>query len=386
MGSAGTLKSSLLAPTNPLALAARDVALFVLNVGDGDGLVLRFPDDGAGYPVYAVVDAFDGPKTINLLDALGANELRFVCATHPHFDHIRGLRTVLQHFAAHVGAFWDSGFRFTSATYEALIEEVERQHIPLLRPTSGFESYIGDARLTVLSPSIYLRNRYDTYGVDVNNASIVLRVAYPERPPSTDYPAPSGVTARKSQPELPTRVMILGGDAQTDAWGRVLDEFPHFAKDAQNWARAIGARTGRQPLACDLFKVSHHGSKRGINLELIERLGDRTGSGPSYGPDVLVTSSASDAESGYGFPHLVTQELLREVRDPLASDKTGRTSHKLDGALGLHHTAQRIDGIAAAGSIAFTVGGDGGRALYRCGDEAGDPIDLACARRVRGLR
>jgi beta-lactamase superfamily II metal-dependent hydrolase len=384
MGSAGTLDPALLAPPAPFALGPADLALFVLNVGDGDALVLRFPDDGAGQPAYAVVDAFDGDKAVALLRDLGATRLRLVCATHPHFDHVKDLRAVLRAFNGNVAEFWDSGFRFTSATYKSLIEEVERQRIPFIRPTSGFETYLGAAQLTVLSPSIYLRNRYDTYGVDVNNASIVLRIAYPERPPSTDYPAPAEVAARRALPDLPTRTIILGADAQTDAWGRVLDEFPHLAKDSENWARAIGVRTGRQPLACDLFKVSHHGSKRGIDLELIERMGDRTGSGPSDGPAILVTSSASDAGSGYGFPHLVTQELLREVRDPLASLSAG--THKPDGALGIHHTAQLLAGGGPAGSIGFVVGADGGRALYRFGDEVGGTIDFTAARRVKGLR
>lgn len=384
MGDAGTLAADLLAPAAPLALAGDELAVFVLNVGDGDGLVLRFPGAAGEGPAFAVVDAFDADKTIALLSALGATELRFVCATHPHFDHVRGLRAVLRAFEGHVDAYWDSGFRFTSATYEALVEEVERQRIPLIRPTSGFELYVGAARLTVLSPSIALRNRYDTYGVDVNNASIVLRIAYPEQPPSTDYPSPSGVEARRALAKLPTRTIILGGDAQTDAWGRVLDEFPHFAKDEENWARAIAVRSGRQPLACDFFKVSHHGSKRGINLELIERFGDRTGTGPSDGPAILATSSATGAASGYGFPHRVTQELLREVRDPLASKLSG--VHQPDGKLGIHHTAQEIEGAGPAGSIAFVVGADGSRALYRLTEAVDEAVDLAHARRATGIR
>lgn len=385
MGSAGTIDAALLDPAAPLVLTPSDFALFVLSVGDGDSLILRFPDDGEG-PSFAVVDCFDAPKTIALLQELGATRLRFVCASHPHFDHIRGLRDVVRAFAGQVGEFWDSGFRFTSATYEALIEEVERQRIRFIRPTSGYEVYVGLVRITVLSPSIALRNRYDTYGVDVNNASIVLRVSYPERAPSTDYPRPSGVAARLALPRLPTRTVILGGDAQTDAWGRVLDEFPHSAPEKTNWSQAISARTGRQPLGCDLFKVSHHGSKRGINFELLERLGDKTGSAISDGPDVLVVSSATDAESDYGFPHLLTQEILREVREPMAA-KIPPGQRKSDGHLGIHNTAQTIvAGGAMAGSIGFTAAADGRRALYRFADNRLDRVDLSVARKVNNLR
>jgi beta-lactamase superfamily II metal-dependent hydrolase len=37
------------------------------------------------------------------------------------------------------------------------------------------EWYYGKVQITALAPSIGLRNRYATYGVDMNNASIVLR-------------------------------------------------------------------------------------------------------------------------------------------------------------------------------------------------------------------
>lgn len=384
MGSAGTLENTLLGAPATLALDDADLALFVLNVGDGDSLVLRFPSIGSG-AAYGIVDCFHADKTLRLLDDLGASRLRFVCATHPHFDHIKGLRAVLKAYDGQIDEFWDSGFRFTSATYQALIQEVERQHIRFVRPTSGFEADVNGARLTVLSPSIYLRNRYDTYGVDANNASIVLRVAYPENPPSTDYPKPSDVEKRKSTKALLTRTLILGGDAQTDAWGRVMDEFPHFRNDEGNWARQISARTGRQPLACDLFKVSHHGSKRGINLELVERMGDTTGQGPSDGPRILVISSASDADSTYGFPHSVTQELLREVRDPQA--QAGGT-HPSDGEMGIHHTAQTLASPASApaGSVAFVSSANGARSLYRFGDRDDELVDLQKARRVRNVR
>ena len=384
MGTAGTFDAELLRDPARLELQASDLAVFFLNVGDGDSIVLRFPMDGAA-ATFGVVDCFDADKTIGLLADLGATDLSFICATHPHFDHIKGLKRVAEAYAGHVGEFWDSGFRFTSATYQSLIQEVERQRIRFVRPTSGYEAYVAGARITVLSPSIYLKNRYDTYGIDANNASIVLRVVYPDSPPSADYPQPSDGQARRTSPPARTRTVILGGDAQTDAWGRVLDEFPHFLKDQGNWARQISARTGRQPLACDLFKVSHHGSKRGINLELVERMGDTTGQGASDGPRVLVVSSASGDDSGYGFPHAVTQELLREVRDPQA--QAGGT-HPSDGALGIHHTAQTLTtpASAPAGSVAFVCSSDAGRALFRFGDGTDEQVDLNRARRVTNVR
>jgi len=383
MGSAGVVRETKLAAAAELSLADSDLVIFVLNVGDGDAIVIRFPRTDLGQTC-AVVDSFSGAKTVGLLQALGADRLRFVCATHPHWDHISGLRRVLTTYETRVDEFWDSGFRYTSTTYRGLMEEVERQArlgppLRMLRPTSGFEAFHAGALLSVLSPSISLRNRYDTYGVDVNNASIVIRITYPVPPAALQYPS-TGDGPPTAGPA--SRVAILGGDAQTDAWSAVLAEFPHLAPDPRNWARAIGAKTGRSPLRCDFFKVAHHGSKRGINLELLERLGDRSTGGPSLGPALLAVSCATDKGSVHGFPHLVTQGLMREVRRPEA--KSGK-AHGLDDELGIHYTSQLIDpGTTPAGSIAYVMRADGSADLFRLGDAEKSAVSLLRARQAAG--
>jgi hypothetical protein len=115
-------------------------------------------------------------------------------------------------------------FRFTGTTYRNLIIEVENQGrthgLRLLRPTAGFELFHAEASISVLSPSISLRNRYDTYGVDINNASVVMRVTYPVDKPSSQYPKTGGPPpAGDAAPDSTT--VILGGDAQSDAWGQL---------------------------------------------------------------------------------------------------------------------------------------------------------------------
>lgn len=387
MGSAGVIREARLHAQQPLQLADDDVGIFVLNVGDGDSIVVRLPVTDGDH-AFGVIDCADADKTVDLIRALSGPIdplIRFVVATHPHSDHIRGLRQVIKSFPD-VGEFWDSGFRFTSLMYRRLIQEVESQAdwngLRFLRPTSGFEFYYGLVRCTVLSPSIYLRNRYDTYGVDANNASIVIRLSYPVQPPSSDYPDKPPSTTTPAEPTGRPRTAILGGDAQTDAWGHVLAEFPHLLADDKNWARQIGARTGDQPLACDFFKVSHHASKRGINLELLERFGDATGKGPSVGPKVLAVSCSSERPGGFGFPHTVTQELMREVRDPTA--QSGK-DHDPDDEIGIHYTSQTIESTSGepAGSLAFVMSADRSTRLYRLCDAEAAVVDLSRARQVK---
>jgi beta-lactamase superfamily II metal-dependent hydrolase len=392
VGSAGTV--SRLRATSPLVRAPGDLVVYVLNVGDGDAIVIEFPQDAAGNRVHAVVDAFMGGKVRDFLrNELGATHLRFVCATHPHWDHIRGLPQVLTEFAGEIDAFWDSGFRYASTSYRAIIEQVGTEaaagRMSFIRPTSGFEIEVSGVRVTVLSPSIALRNRYDTYGVDVNNASVVIRLEYPILPtklayPNTDdkdKPIPEPIPATR------TRSMILGGDAQTDAWSRIVEEFPHLVADPQNWARKIGAQTGRQPLACDAFKVSHHASKNGVNLELIDRMGEHETAGLApNGPAWLLTSCATGASSNHGFPHDVTQEIIREVREPLARKRKNdpTLAHVTDENLGILYTSSSVANTnppTPAGSMAVVFDSAGNApVVHRLMDATGAVPRLANAR------
>jgi beta-lactamase superfamily II metal-dependent hydrolase len=403
VGSAGSIPAARLGAPGSAPLRSDDLVVYVLNVGDGDSIVIQFPESD-GQRSYAVVDSNDGGKSLALLRDLGARQLRLICATHPHIDHFRGLRRILVQFEGHVREFWDSGFRYTAETYKNLIKEIRRQaasgSLQFVRPTAGYEFFVGNVRVSVLSPSIALRNRFDTYGVDINNASIVIRLEYPVADPSLDFAGPASPDDGSDEPApIPddevhpdggtepvpvatrTRAVILGGDAQTDAWGQVEIDFPQLLRDERAWTRAIGVRKGRQPLLCDVLKVSHHASKHGVNLELLERMGD-TGSGSGRGPRHMLVSCASGEDSDHGFPHIVTQSIMREVRDPQA--KGGR-SHKADHALGIHYTSQRVDGDtpAPAGSIAVVLSADARvPVLYRFGDDVVDPVDLAAARRV----
>src|SRR3954462_4049227 len=111
VGSATLLPDARLAPTAALGLAPDDLALFVLNVGDGDALVLRFPSEGQGAAAtmsYAVIDGFDGDKTIALLEALGPGPIRVMLTTHPHSDQIKALEDGLLKSGGPVPNSWDS--------------------------------------------------------------------------------------------------------------------------------------------------------------------------------------------------------------------------------------------------------------------------------------
>lgn len=353
---------------------------FLLNVGDGDAQVVLLPEEPSGRRRLLVVDVARTTKTIALIDALEAHgfiapapvdgeepdgSLALVVATHPHADHIGGMPELLSTQRTRLGEFWDPGYFHTSQRYHQMMTEVEaNSRLGYAQPTAGFRRWIGSALVTVLSPAVGLRNRFDTYGTEVNDSSISLRLEFPA----------ARVVHRGAERELVaqprTMALILGADAQTLSWSYVLTDFPELHAHANAAAKAIRAATGADPLAAKVLKVAHHASKHGINLELVERIN----------PALTLVSSTADGER-FHFPHSVAQELLREARDPLAGSGSERT--RSDPDLGIFYTSDRDDAGARLGSMAVVMG-RGVATLWRFGDDTDDTVDLSAARRFTG--
>jgi Metallo-beta-lactamase superfamily len=361
--------------------AANELVYFVCNVGDGDAQVLMLPVDPVDNVRRAiVVDAGRTKKVPGLLrelvrrgylagDQAGGEpadeSIPLVVATHPHRDHIAGMAELLRQFGNAIVEFWEPGYYQAGPDYHEMMAEVEG--LPALRyaqPTSGLRRWIGDVLVTVLSPSIRLRNRFDTYGIEVNNSSISLRVEFPA----------ARVVQRDDERQLvkPTRTnaLILGSDAQTTSWSHVDDDFPHLLplSDAAN--KAIRGANGADFLRADVLKISHHGSKHGVNLELVERIKPRR----------TLFSSVGGGGS-YNFPHDVAQGLIREALKPASG--TGEPTQS-DVELGMFYTSDTATpGGDPLGSIAIVVGRRK-RDVWRFGDTPSQPVNLDAAREWTG--
>lgn len=258
-----------------VTLTSDTLSVHVLNVGNGDSIIIELPEVN-GERSYIVIDSKRKDKTINYLEDLGAKNLRLVISTHPHTDHYVGLSGVLKKYEGKVDEFWDSGFRHVLDTWVELYNYlISKPDIYFLRPTSGLTTVLNGVELTVLAPSIALRNRYDSYGVNINNSSIVLKLEYGGK------------------------VLILTGDAQWESWGKMTEEFPHF-EETKNPRQHIQLDESYNPLNCDFLKVPHHGSKHGTALEAIERLS------PSF------TAISCMWQTKKPFPHKLSVDILKE--------------------------------------------------------------------------
>lgn len=361
---------------------ADDLVYFCCNVGDADAQIVLLPTSVDGVRRVVVVDAGVKDKLIDLLEALKdagvvsfndppQTTLALVVATHPHHDHVAGMEQLFSKYGKHVGEFWEPGFFHTSASYGNMLREVA--NLPAVvysQPTSGLRRFFGPVALTVLSPSIHLRNRFDTYGVEINDSSISLRFEHPARA-VFDSASLGGQANWAANPKSAT--LVLGADAQTLSWSFVSTDFPFLAASNSDQAKAIAAATGNKDLlSADVLKVSHHASKHGINLELIERIK----------PEVTIVSSTGGGTK-YGFPHTVAQEAIREALDPVAGKPDPVTGlpreHKKDEDLrgGLFYTSDTTTAATNpdAGSLAIILNGRR-RELWRFGDSAGQAIDL----------
>ncbi len=256
-------------------IAADDLVVHFLNVGFGDNIVVELPANSDGKRSYGLVDCRSGAKTLDYLGKLMHGEparLAFVCATHPHYDHISGIPAVInsQYYPRE---FWESGFRHNSQTYIRILEGVIDKDIRMVRVSSGMEWYFSQVRITALSPSVTLRNRFATYGVDMNNASVVLRLENNKENvitmQSREY---EGNRSYEAEREAGRAVVILTGDAEFDSWSHVCQEFPKVERSSSQ--NPLVTKMVNY-LSSAVVKVAHHGSMHSTPLDVYEKIGPR---------------------------------------------------------------------------------------------------------------
>lgn len=360
------------------SLEPESLVYFLCNIGDGDAQLVLLPENPAtGKRQAIVVDAGRTSKIPWLIDdlveagLLPASEgtleqgaIALVVATHPHLDHIAGIAQILRRYRGAIAEFWDPGYFHTLPAYHEMMGAIEEQPSLLYaQPTSGLRRWIGNVAITVLSPAIGLRNRFDSYGTDINDASISMRLEFPaarvmERDDERNY-----IVKRSPQS------LLLGADAQTMSWSFAITDFPLLYPSGSAAAKALRMATGSDPLKADVMKVSHHGSKHGVNLELVERVA----------PAVTLVSSVG-GRGAHKFPHTVAQEVIREGLEK--TTRTGRR-HRPDYNLGLFYTCDTDTNRQPLGTIALVMG-KGRRDMWRFGDVSSNPVNFLRARRWKG--
>jgi len=216
-----------------------------------DTVVVHTPHDGWG-----VIDCYETRTesqkngTLTFLLGKGVDKLDFVCLTHLHYDHYRGMSRLLRHFKGKIDEFWDSGdidlvrtmrMAFSESTWKKETSELERIYryvyewvkkgeMLYKRMGENITLYTENGlKIKSLSPvgNVMLRAKRGRF-LNFNAFSAVLMVDY------------AGVS------------VLLGGDAESNTWKALLKR--------------------KIPLVSNIVKVSHHGSRAGMPPEALRQM------------------------------------------------------------------------------------------------------------------
>lgn len=221
-----------------------ELQVHFLDVGQGDSTLIiqgehaMLIDGGENHKGWQIVD---------YLDYLGVEHLDYVVGTHPDSDHIGGLDTVLEQVSCDMVMMPE--YERDTASYEGLIEVLEKKGIEPVSPKPGDTYELGTAKITILAPN----KTYD----NVNDNSIAMRIVH-------------------------------GGNSFL------------FTGDAENEAENDMLISGRL-LSSDVYKVAHHGSS-GANSELFLM---------TVKPEHAVISCGEGND--YGHPHSEVLNQLRKM-------------------------------------------------------------------------
>lgn len=243
--------------------------LRMLNVGQGDAILLRFPDGRWAAIDGGRADAPEGGRTTpaRYLREMGVRRLAFVLATHADADHIGGLDVLLREFE--VDLFLHGPDRSDSLEYEGLLRTVRERGIPIAELWAGDRiGGFGETEILVANPEP---------GQDNNDASVVLVVDFRDVE------------------------IVLTGDVSMLAEARILER--GYGRDVE------------------ILKVAHHGSATSTTPEFLD----------AFDPELALIGVG--ARNPYGHPAAqVLRELESREIDVFRTDEDGTIVVRTDGA------------------------------------------------------
>jgi beta-lactamase superfamily II metal-dependent hydrolase len=238
-------------PTTPPVTDGAYIQVHVIDVGQGDAILLTAPEGNI------LIDAGDNVERYeqalkNYLDSLGITHLDYFILTHPHADHIGGADVILKNYTIDTVIMPDKAA--TSKVYEAVLDGIEQNGADLELAEAGMTFSVGALSCKILAP-------LKSYS-DANDMSIVIRATFGEVS------------------------MMFTGDAEGNKEGK-------SEKD-------ILAAYSANELQCDFLKVGHHGSDTSTSPAFLNAVSPKIaaiscGTGNKYGHPVQSTLDALSA-------------------------------------------------------------------------------------------
>ncbi|MDO5517385.1 MAG: ComEC/Rec2 family competence protein [Clostridium sp.] len=237
-----------------------------LDVGQGDSAYIKVN----GYDI--LVDAgpkSDEEKLLAQLEEKNIDDFEIIIATHPHEDHIGGMKKVFDRYD--VESFYMPKVSHTTKTFENMVNAVANEGIKIQQIKEGMTFDLGNgARIDVYSPI------YESYE-EFNDYSPIMKLTFGETE------------------------LIFTGDAEAHAEADVVAKYPN-------------------DLHGDVLKFGHHGSSTSSSEEFLQSVD------PDYG---IISCGAGNK---YGHPHKETlQKISKYDIETYRTDTQGQITLTSDG-------------------------------------------------------
>lgn len=321
------LENVIQAPTcagGEFETSAMDLKMTVIDVGQGDAILIQTPDDGIpgngvaeGYNI--LVDAGDGgwydtnnggDVVADRLRKLGIGQIDYAVVSHAHSDHYGGMATLFKTFT--IVNVIDPGYTAEASSYttylDAAYTEVARSGGQLFRP-DGTDAD-GDGTVDTL---------IDTYGNDEGYWPLDLgdemdvRVIHARPVLGTHGDLDQGEGTQINNTSVVIRIVYQGASIMLMA-------------DAENEVEDYLENSGFD-LSANILKVGHHGSNSSTSIAFVGNVFGGTGVGPEIPRDerYAVISSGRTSFNGVQLPTGATfTRLLQAVdSDHLFSTENG---------------------------------------------------------------
>lgn len=139
-----------------------------LDVGQGDSIFIELPNNET--ILIDAAESYQSEKIINYLKNLNYQKIDYVIGTHPHTDHIGGLKDIINTFE--IGKIYMPKVVSTTKTYESLLMAIKDKNLKINTAKAGTSIINTDTlKINILAPNS------ETY-TELNNYSVVTKITY----------------------------------------------------------------------------------------------------------------------------------------------------------------------------------------------------------------
>lgn len=191
-----------------------------LDVGQGDSIFIELPNNET--MLIDAAESYQSENIINYLKNLNYKKIDYVIGTHPHTDHIGGLKDIINTFE--IGKIYMPKVVSTTKTYESLLMAIKDKNLKINTAKAGTSIIDTDAlKINILAPN------NSTY-TELNNYSVVTKITYGS-----------------------TKFLFMGD------------------------AEKLSENEIKENVTADVIKIGHHGSNTSSSIDFIKKVNAKYG-------------------------------------------------------------------------------------------------------------